>query len=202
MRNITERQAKVIQAIVNQYVLSGEPVASQNLVEKYQFNFSPATVRKEMSVLEQIGLLISPHTSSGRIPTDNAFKYYISELVHLYEITLAEKSKLEEFYKGIKLQLEQLLEETSKLLANLSDSVGIALAPISQESIIKRIELVLIQDDFVLLVMVSQSNSIFQKKIQLEKPITQDELYVVTKFLNEFLKGYEIKDIQEKVYVS
>ena len=81
---ITKRQADIVRAVVNGYVLTGQPVGSAIIVERFICNISSATVRKEMSVLEQMGYLFSPHTSAGRVPTDRAMEFYIDELNQLY----------------------------------------------------------------------------------------------------------------------
>lgn len=195
---ITERQIQIIRAIVNEYVLTGEPVGSNALVDKFGFTISPATVRKEMSVLEQMGFLKSPHTSAGRIPADAAFEIYIEDLINLYEITLNHKNQLDEFYRSAQLQLDQLLKSIAQMLAMTSNQLGVVLSPVSTDSVLKRIELVSVLDNLVLAVMVSQSGSVFQKKIKLDRPISQEELYKISRFLNQNVKGYELSQFRDR----
>ena len=196
--NITGRQAKIIHAIVSEYILCGQPVGSHMIVDKYELEISSATVRKEMSVLEQMGYLLSPHISAGRIPTDDAVRYYVNELVSFYEITVSEKNKLEAFYDKARWQLDQLLKRTAQLLAMMSHSAAVVLAPVSTGSIIKRVELVSITENLILVIVVGQSGSIFQKKIKTEIPVNQENLYKISRYLNQNLKGYEIADLQKK----
>ena len=198
MKGITDRQSKIIQAIVREYVVSGQPVGSHAITDHYDLEISSATIRKEMSVLEQMGLLISPHTSSGRIPTDGAIQFYIDELVNLYRITLSEKARLEDFYTKAKWQLDQLLQKTAQLLSFNSNSAGVVLAPVSTGSTIKRVELVCITDNLVLAIIISYSGTIFQKKIQTKIALNQESLYRISRYLNQHLNGYEISDLQEK----
>ena len=189
MQGLTGRQIEVIRAIVSEYVLTGFPVASKILVDKFGFEFSPATVRKEMSVLEQMGYLKSPHTSAGRIPTDFAFQYYINELIGLYEITYTEKQQLESFYQSAKLRLETLLKGTAHMLAMTSSYLGVVLSPQAQSSIIKRIELVSVIENLVLIVLVTGTGTVYQQRMQLSKSVSQEDLYKVSRFLNQELKG-------------
>ena len=196
--HITERQSKIVRAIIDEYVLNGQPVGSHLLMEDYGLEISSATIRKEMSILEQMGFLMSPHTSAGRIPTDNAIQYYVDELVNLYCITLSEKARLEEFYEKAKWQLDQLLQRTAQLLSLNSNGAGVVLAPVSTGSVIKRVELVSILDNLILVIIVSQSGAIFQKKIKTEASVSQENLYKISRYLNQRLKGYEILDLQEK----
>ncbi len=195
---ITERQSRVIQAVVGEYVVTGQPVGSHSITESYDLKISSATIRKEMSVLEQMGLLVSPHTSSGRIPTDGAIQFYVDKLVDLYQITMSEKTRLENFYTKAKWQLDQLLQRTAQLLSLNSNSAGVVLAPVSTESIIKRVELISILDNLILAVIVSHSGTIFQKKIQTEIVLNQENLYKISRYLNQHLNGYEIADLQKK----
>ncbi len=198
MEGFTNRQVEIMRAIVSEFVLSGQPVGSQILVEKCGLDISSATVRKEMSVLEQMGYLISPHTSAGRVPTDMAFQFYVNDLLSLYEITLTEKSKLEKFYQQAKMQLDQLLQATAHMLAMTSDYAGVVLSPLSTGSIIKRVELVSVLDNLVLLIMVSGSGSVYQKKVQIPRSVSQEELYKISRYLNQRLKGYELADLQDR----
>jgi len=195
---MTTRQAEILRALVKEYVVSGEPVGSQILVEKFSMAFSPATVRKEMSVLEQMGLLSSPHTSAGRIPTDRAFQLYLADLVNLFEITLNQKSELEDLYRSAALQLDQLLKTTAQMLSQTSNFAGIVLAPTSIGSSIKRIELISIMESLILMIMVSSSGAIYEKKIKLERVVNQEDLYKISRYLNQNLKGHEIGDVQER----
>ncbi|MBS0619545.1 MAG: heat-inducible transcription repressor HrcA [Spirochaetes bacterium] len=195
---MTQRQGEILRALVKEYVLSGEPVGSQILVEKFSMAFSPATVRKEMSVLEQMGLLSSPHTSAGRIPTDRAFQLYLADLVNLFEITLNQKAELEDLYRSAALQLDQLLKTTAQMLSQTSNFAGIVLAPNSVGSSIKRIELISVMESLVLMIMISSSGAIYEKKIKLERVVSQEDLYKISRYLNQNLKGFEIGDVQER----
>lgn len=195
---MTERQGEILRALVKEYVVSGEPVGSQILVEKFSMAFSPATVRKEMSVLEQMGLLSSPHTSAGRVPTDRAFQLYLGDLVSLFEITLNQKAELEDLYRSAALQLDQLLKTTAQMLAQTSNFAGIVLAPNSIGSSIKRIELVSVMESLVLMIMISSSGAIYEKKIKVERSVNQEDLYKISRYLNQNLKGFELGDVQER----
>ncbi len=195
---MTDRQGEILRALVKEYVASGEPVGSQILVEKFSMAFSPATVRKEMSVLEQMGLLSSPHTSAGRVPTDRAFQLYLADLANLFEITLNQKAELEDLYRSAALQLDQLLKTTAQMLAQTSNFAGIVLAPNSIGSSIKRIELVSVMESLVLMVMISSSGAIYEKRIKLERVVNQEDLYKISRYLNQNLKGFELGDVQER----
>jgi heat-inducible transcriptional repressor len=195
---ITKRQADIIRAVVNGYVLTGQPVGSAIIVERLICSVSSATIRKEMSVLEQMGYLFSPHTSAGRVPTDSAIELFIDEMVNLYEDSLDNISELEEFYKTANMQVDKLMKVTAQQLASSSQNAGFVLTPRAAGAIINRIELVSVTDNMVLVILVSRSGTIYQKKIKIENTHTQEDLYKISRYLNQLLKGYEIEDIKEK----
>lgn len=195
---MTERQRKIIQVIVNEYLHTGTPIGSSFLVDRFSMPMSSATVRKEMSVLEQMGYLMSPHTSAGRIPTDSAFELYAQSVIELFEITNKQKDRLDEFYNKNYVELEQLFQNTAEILSFTSNSMSVVLSPVVLNSILQRVELVHIYENQALMVVVSGSGTIFQKHLQLNQPLHQEELYKISRFLNQNLKGYEISDLQEK----
>ena len=194
---ITKRQAEIVRAVVRGYVVTGQPVGSAIIVEKFILDISSATVRKEMSVLEQMGYLYSPHTSAGRVPTDKAIELYVNELARLYEGSLESQDELEEFYRTANMQLEKLFKATATQLANASHNAGVVLAPMATGSVIKQVELVSITGSVVLMIMVSRNGSVFQKKIKLDNAHSQEDLYKISRFLNRTLQGYEIADIRD-----
>ncbi|MDH4263008.1 MAG: heat-inducible transcriptional repressor HrcA [Spirochaetia bacterium] len=196
--SITKRQADIVRAIVKGYVITGQPIGSAIIVERLISNVSSATIRKEMSVLEQMGYLFSPHTSAGRIPTDRAIELYIDEMVNLYEDSLDSISELEGFYKTANMQVDKLMKVTAQQLANSSQNAGFVLTPRAAGAIINRIELVSVTDNMILVILVSRSGTIYQKKIKIENTHTQEDLYKISRYLNQLLKGYEIEDIKEK----
>jgi len=197
-QGLTKRQLELLRIIVKDFVETGDPIGSKVLVDKYTVKISSATIRKEMSFLEQVGLLQSMHTSSGRIPTEEAIRIYINELLDLYELSETQKIELDNYYNSGQLQVENLLQKVSQVLAMSSESMGIVTAPVCTNSIIKRVELVSVKDNMVLLIMISGAGSIFQKKIKIDKAVSQEELYEISRFLNQNMKGFELSDLQQK----
>jgi len=195
---ITKRQAEIIRSLINEYLITGQPVGSLNIVEKFLQSISSATVRKEMSVLEQMGYLYSPHTSAGRIPSDKAINFFVHELIEVSSDTIPLGNHFEEFYKSANVQIEKFMKVMAQKIATVSSNVGVVLAPQAQGSVIERIELVLVTGNIVLMVMVSSTGTIFQKKIKTESALSQEDLYKISRYLNQILKGYEIDDIRSK----
>ena len=128
LKPLTERQIKIIQAVVQEYTETAQPVGSETIDKKYNLGVSPATIRNEMARLEDLGYLIQPHTSAGRIPTPQAIKLYVTELMKLEELPVVEEVEIKERLWDIRDQLDQILKESAKLLSEKTKVVGLAIS--------------------------------------------------------------------------
>jgi transcriptional regulator of heat shock response len=127
--NISQRQGKILAAIVKEHSESGEPVASSDLVTKYHFDVSPATVRNEMQVLEKEGLITQPHTSAGRVPTDKGFRYFINELMERVKLTLKEQDQLKKELMKLQIVNAEIGRRLAKLLSSHTDQASFVILP-------------------------------------------------------------------------
>ena len=127
IKPLTERQIKLIKAIVQEYTTTAQPVGSETIDKKYNLGVSPATIRNEMARLEDLGYLIQPHTSAGRIPTAQAIKLYVSELMKTEELPVVEEVEMKERLWNIRHQIDKILSESAKLLSQKTQVIGIAL---------------------------------------------------------------------------
>ncbi len=126
---ITQRQAKILAAIVKDYSATGQPVGSVELSEKYGFSVSAATIRNEMQALEKSGYIYQPHTSAGRIPTDEGFRFFINKLMKHLELSRLEQQKLNADLRDLQRQYIELGKSLTKLLAREADGAAFALLP-------------------------------------------------------------------------
>lgn len=129
MKEITQRQAQILATIVKEYSTTAKPVGSEDLAEKYSLGISPATVRNEMQVLEKKNLIMQPHTSAGRVPTDEGYRYFINKLMHHMELTSAEQHRLKNELANLKEQYLELGRSISKLLSESTHGAAFALLP-------------------------------------------------------------------------
>lgn len=195
---ITDRQAEIIRHVIEEYVDEGTSVSSQVLVEKYCLPYSSATIRKEMSILEQMDYLFSPHTSSGRRPTEGAFRFYIERVLSIYQVAPSEKKRLESLYEKNGTEVETVLKGTAQNLAKASACVGFVTAPLSQNSIIQNIHLVSVRSDCALIIMVSTASTIFQNQVTLLHSATQEDLNIVSRFFNKHLSALDLGSLQQR----
>ncbi len=129
MAEITQRQAKILAAIVKEHSTSGQPVGSNELSDQYGFEVSAATIRNEMQALEKAGYIYQPHTSAGRVPTDEGFRFFVNKLMKHLELSQAEQMKLQEELRSLQKQYIELGQSLTKLLAKQSQGAAFALLP-------------------------------------------------------------------------
>ena len=194
-RSLDEREESILGAIVYDYITTGKPVGSRSFVQKYSFSISPATMRNIMFDLEKIGYLMQPHTSAGRIPTDFGYRFYVNSLLDSYDFSLKENISVNEELLKSELQLDKLFASVTKTISNVSRYASVMLTPQPDFAVVKRIELVLLDNNEVLIIIITRTGMIMTKKINLSMNVTQDELYEFSRFLTAELSGYSVSDV-------
>lgn len=150
---VSERSLAVLHAIVGDYVASNEPVGSKAIVERHQFGVSAATIRNDMALLEDEELIVAPHTSSGRVPTDKGYRLYVDTLTRIRPLTAAQKSAIERFL-GEANDLDDALARTVRLLAQLTNQVAVVQYPSLRRTQVRHIDLVAVGESRVLSVII------------------------------------------------
>lgn len=198
---LNNRQKKVLEIIIREFVESGEPVASATLANKYNMGFCSATIRNDMAKLEEMGYLEQPHTSSGRIPKDKAYRLYVDEIVSRKIAPPPEfaAQTIEREYQLIQIQLEILLEKTARLLSQLTHYTSMLLAPRLAKCLFKYLKLVSLSPRTILLFVLTNTGSIFHRTIEVSKPLSPEDLERVTNLLNDRLQGKSINRIEQLI---
>lgn len=199
--SITEREKLVLNAIVNYYLNFGDTIGSRTLVKKYGIDLSSATIRNVMADLEDMGFIAKTHTSSGRIPTDKGYKYYLDELLKIEKLTKQEKENIELSYEYRVNELDMLLQHTSSLLSKLTTYAGIAMEPAIIIEKVKKVELVHIDDYMIISIIVLENRAVKTKKVILTNPITKDELAELTEEINERLKVEDLSSTEIENFI-
>lgn len=199
---ITEREKLVLNAIVNYYLTFGETIGSRALVKKYGIDFSSATIRNVMADLEDMGYIAKTHISSGRIPTDLGYRYFLDELLEIEKLTKLERERIEVAYEKRVAQLDSLLEETSALLSKMSSYAGVVIEPNHKKNKIKKIELVHIDDYLIMAVIVMENKAIRTKNIVLEDKLTRDEVLKLSQEINDKLTSGEFSKVDLETLFS
>lgn len=201
--SLDKRKVKILKAIIASYIDNAEAVGSRTISKKYELGVSPATIRNEMSDLEEMGFLVQPHTSSGRIPTDKAYRYYVDDL---WKQTLNTKnSNLEDLRKVINeesQELDSIFNNSVRILSQFTKYTSFIIAPHLKRTIIKRIQLVPITDNKVLLVIVTENNIVKQVMLKLNSPIPIEQMDKISMTLSEKLSGYRLEDVNYELRES
>ena len=199
--NISDREKLVLNAIIDYYLTFGDTIGSRTLVKKYGIDLSSATIRNVMADLEDMGFIEKTHTSSGRIPTDMGYKYYLSELLKIERLTQEEKENISLVYNRRVDELDNILKRTTSLLSKLTNYAGIAIEPKATNEKVEKIEFVHIDEYLIMMVIVMADRRVKTKNIHLIYPMTRAELEEKARELNNKIKSNEIDILQIEKYI-
>ncbi len=189
------RKLKILQAIIDDYIRTAEPVGSRTLAKKYGLGISSATIRNEMSDLEDMGFLEQPHTSAGRVPSDKAYRLYVDKLMKVRSLDQREAEYIRETYESTLDQIEQIIFHTAEILSEVTNYTSLAMAPRLSKVTIRHIQLVQVDGEFALLVIVTSSGILRDTLIRIPEGINNDYLSRVSNILNEQFRGKTIDQI-------
>lgn len=197
---LEDRKQKILQIVIHHYIRTAKPVGSQTIIEHYDFDLSSATIRNILSSLEKEGYLTHPHTSSGRVPTDKGYRFYVDRLMQLQQLTHAEEERIEQEYESQRLELDRVMQETSRMLSLLSHYTGFVLSPSLADERIKRLELLKIDRDKILAVIVTESGQVRNKIMVFDEEVSDKELAGVNRLINKNITGLNIRDIGKELF--
>lgn len=190
-----ERKKKVLRAIIDSYIETAEPVGSRTIARRHDLGVSSATIRNEMADLEEIGYLHQPHVSAGRIPSDKGYRFYVDSLMSPYPFSQGDRVRIHESFAKARLGLKQAIHEASRLLALLTDSISLAVAPAADQLVLKHLQLAAIEDSGILLTVVLHPGVVKNRLIWTEQTYTPAELYELSLVLNQKLRGVTYQDL-------
>ncbi|MCR8675755.1 heat-inducible transcriptional repressor HrcA [Micrococcus sp. HG099] len=182
------RRLQVLQAIVEEYVARREPVGSKALVERHALGVSSATVRNDMAALEEEGLIVAPHTSAGRVPTDKGYRVFVDRLSEVKPLSPAERRAVRTLLDP-STDTEHMMETTVRLLAQLTQQVAVAQFPHEDGSTVRHLELVPLTPARVLVVLILSTGRVDQRHVVLETPLPEADLAVVRGLLLDAVLG-------------
>jgi heat-inducible transcriptional repressor len=189
-----ERKFAVLRAIIEDYVATQEPIGSKSIVERHRLKVSPATVRNEMAVLEDEGYIVQPHTSAGRIPTDKGYRTFVNRLNEVRALSTAESKAITQVLQGA-VDLDDVMQKTVKLLAQLTGQVSVIQYPILSNSVVKHIDLIAVTDSRIMIVLVANSGRLEQATVELPKPLSLDSLDALRLKLKSTISDKKFSDV-------
>src|SRR5579883_1719022 len=205
MTPLSQRKQQILRALVQEYIQTALPVASETLVRKYGLHFSSATVRHELAGLEEAGLIYQPHTSAGRVPTDLGYRYFVEHLVEESTLSLDEQRLIRHQFYQVQDQLDQWVRLTASVMARLLHSAAVMTPPRSSEGRLKHFEVLSISDLSAHLVLVLTDGTVKQQRLLLDTPIDQAEFSNSALRLNLLFadkNADEVLEIQSKEDLS
>ncbi|GFI49716.1 MAG: heat-inducible transcription repressor HrcA [Dorea sp.] len=189
---LSDRKLKILHAVIKNYLETGEPVGSRTISKYTDLNLSSATIRNEMADLEELGYIMQPHTSAGRIPSDKGYRLYVDMLMEEKEQELGE---LEEQMLDKADRMEQLLRQAARVLASNTNYATMVSTPMNNSNKIKFIQLSMVDDEQVIAVIVLGGNVIKNKIINVGEPLSNENLLKLNMLLNTTLNGMAIEEI-------
>jgi heat-inducible transcriptional repressor len=196
---LSDRGKRILEAVIEDYIATAEPVGSRTITRSHALSLSPATVRNVMSELEEMGLLVSPHTSSGRIPTDKAYRLYVNSILEVKHIARDNREEIQRRCRLAGKDMAEVLKETSRLLSSTSSYMGVVMAPRFAANVFRQMEFVKLSSRRILAILISQNGTVQNRLIQVDEEIHQEDLVRMANYLNDLLQGLTIAQVRERL---
>ena len=188
------RQLEILRAIVEEYVATQEPVGSRAVSEKHSLGISPATIRNEMVLLEEAGLITQPHTSAGRIPTDKGYRLFVDKLAKVKPLSSPERRAIETFLEGAH-DLDDVVMRTVRLLAQVTKQVAVVQYPSLSKSKVRHIEILALTQTRLMLVLITNTGRVEQRVLEITTPLSEAALAELKLKLNSLVQGKQMADV-------
>jgi len=196
---LSERDQKVLSAVVTGYIKSGEPVGSRTVSKKYGLQVSSATVRNIMADLEEMGLLRQPYTSAGRLPTEKGLRFYLDSIMEFRSLDDEDRRTIRRAYEEARQDIEELLRCTSQVLSSVCRQAGVVLWPKLNLTRFKHIEFVRLRPCRILVIVISRSGLVRHSLLEWDEDISQEELDKYSRYLNDLFQDIPLKEIKERI---
>ena len=195
MTNLTERQKTLLLLIIRDYIESAQPVGSKRLAEHYRLDLSTATIRHEMGALTEMGYLRQPHTSAGRVPTEEGYRYFVSQMMQNAELPETVQHTISHQFYQARPDMDQWMILAASILAHQSQGASVVTAPHAQQSRYKHVELISTQGRQILMVLVMAGGEVSQQILTLAEPVSQERLSQTASRLNGLFAGFTVDSI-------
>lgn len=195
---VSQRGLEVLRAIVQDYVSSREPVGSKAIVDRHQFGVSAATIRNDMALLEEEELIVAPHTSSGRVPTDKGYRLFVDHLAEVRHISSSQKQAIDQFLDE-SVDFDELLGRTVRLLSQLTNQVAIVQYPTFGATRVRHIELVSLGNKRALCVVITDNGRVEQRLLDLDTDLSDVQLSQLRSSINEQVAGKLLTELSDSL---
>jgi len=195
MINLSERQKFILALIIREYIDTAQPVGSSRLVKRYELDISSATVRSEMAALTNAGYLGQPHTSAGRIPTEDGYRYFVRQLMGQTDLPIQTQRTIQHQFYQARSDVDQWMRLAASVLAHQAQGASVVTSLHPERARLKHIELIETKGKQVLMVLVLDGGEVLQQVLMLSEPVSQDKLSIVANWLNQVGEGLDAVSI-------
>ncbi|MBO4573455.1 MAG: heat-inducible transcription repressor HrcA [Clostridia bacterium] len=186
---LSERKKKILQYVIDDYIQTAVPVSSKSITEKHLTTVSSATVRSELSTLEELGYLLQPHTSSGRVPSNEAYKLYVNELMVKEKLSERELEYIEEAFLNRSKNIDVILKSAAKVISELTQYTSVALSARDSEEVVRTVKILRFRENEALLIIVTDNKLLKDSIITLPDGMTDDAVEELNELINELISG-------------
>ncbi len=197
---LTDRQLLILQVIVDDFIRSAQPVGSRSLSKKEEISFSSATIRNEMADLEELGFIEKTHTSSGRVPSEKGYRYYVDHLLSPQVLNQQDISIIQSIFAEKIFEFEKIIQRSAKILSDLTNYTSIVLGPAVSINKLKRIQIIPLNKDTAVAIFVTDTGHVENRSFSLPPSIDISDLEKTVNILNDRLAGVSLEDLNDKIY--
>ena len=194
---LDERKFMILQAIIDDYITTAVPVGSRTISRKSGVGYSPATIRNEMSDLEELGYLAQPHTSAGRVPSYKAYRLYVDQLLNVSKLPLEERERMSSVLTNRTDQIEKLIRQAAAVISDATKYTSVIVSPQLNTLRIRNLQMVPVSDTMALMVIVTNAGIVKDTLIRVPEGVTPDMLYEISRMLTEQLANKPLEDVRQ-----
>ncbi len=196
---LDERKKRILEAIIEEYNQTAEPVGSSKIASDYNLGFSSATIRNDMAALEEMGYLDKPHTSAGRVPSSKGYRFYIDTIMKEYQLTPKEKALIDENLKEDVMKFDELIKEASSILSRITNYASLVAGPQNEACSVEEIKLVKIGQDRLMIVLLADNGIIKESVVRYNGSISEENIQIFNSLLNYKFKGMNFKEVYDNI---
>lgn len=197
---LTDRQLLILQVIVDDFIRSAQPVGSRSLSKKEDISFSSATIRNEMADLEELGYIEKTHTSSGRVPSEKGYRYYVDHLLSPQALNKHDITTIKSLFAERIFEFEKIIQRSAKILSELTNYTSIVLGPAASMNKLKRIQIIPLNKETAVAIFVTDTGHVENRTFYLPPSVDASDLEKTVNILNERLTGVPLEVLNDKIY--
>ncbi|WP_079509808.1 heat-inducible transcriptional repressor HrcA [Mesobacillus jeotgali] len=197
---LTDRQVLILQVIVDDFIRSAQPIGSRSLSKKEEINFSSATIRNEMADLEDMGFIEKTHTSSGRIPSEKGYRFYVDNLLLPQKVNRTDMAAIKSIFAERIYELEKIVQKSAKILSEMTNYTSIVLGPAVKDNRLKKLQIVPLNKDTAIAIIVTDTGHVENRMFHFPTSVDPSDVEKMVNILNERLAGVPLTNLNSNIY--